>query len=81
MARFIKVGANKVAKLLLLNLSARGFHIHHINFRGKSEKDLNNLRQEIEILRRLKQENIILLLDAFETAHEFCLVTEVSLNN
>jgi hypothetical protein len=51
----------------------------HFNtqFRGKSEKDLSNLRQEIEILRRLKQENIILLLDAFETAHEFCLVTEV----
>ena len=35
--------------------------------RGKNEKDLNNLRQEIEILRRLKHENIILLLDAFET--------------
>ena len=36
-----------------------------------------NLRQEIEILRRLKHENIILLLDAFETPHEFCVVTEV----
>ena len=44
--------------------------------RGKNEKDLNNLRQEIEILRRLKHENIILLLDAFETPQEFCLVTE-----
>ncbi|CAD8060806.1 unnamed protein product [Paramecium sonneborni] len=47
-----------------------------ISKRGKSEKDLANLRQEIEILRRLKHENIILLLDAFETAGEFCLVTE-----
>jgi fused-like protein len=45
--------------------------------RGKSEKDLNNLRQEIEILRSLVHENIILMLDAFETPHEFCIVTEV----
>ncbi|KAM3144599.1 hypothetical protein pb186bvf_003206 [Paramecium bursaria] len=47
-----------------------------ISKRGKTEKDLTNLRQEIEILRRLKHENIILLLDAFETQGEFCLVTE-----
>ncbi|KAL4452973.1 hypothetical protein ABPG73_012917 [Tetrahymena malaccensis] len=47
-----------------------------ISKRNKSEKDLANLRQEIEILRRLKHENIILLLDAFETPHEFCVVTE-----
>ncbi|CAD8055051.1 unnamed protein product [Paramecium sonneborni] len=47
-----------------------------ISKRGKTEKDLANLRQEIEILRRLKHENIILLLDAFETQGEFCLVTE-----
>ncbi len=32
---------------------------------------------EIDILRKLKHENIILLLDAFETVHEFCVVTEV----
>ena len=44
---------------------------------GKTEKELNNLRQEIEILRGLYHENIILLLDSFETAHEFCVVTEV----
>ena len=35
--------------------------------RVKTEKDLQNLRMEIEILRKLKHENIILLLDAFET--------------
>lgn len=45
--------------------------------RGKAEKDLTNLRQEIEILKRLRHENIIMLLDAFETSHEFCVVTEV----
>lgn len=43
---------------------------------GKSEKDVRNLRQEIEILRKLKHENIIQMLDAFETAKEFCVVTE-----
>ncbi|OWM79409.1 hypothetical protein CDL15_Pgr022821 [Punica granatum] len=43
---------------------------------GKSEKDILNLRQEIEILRKLKHENIIEMLDAFESPQEFCVVTE-----
>ena len=44
--------------------------------KGKSEKDLKNLRQEIDISRRLYHENIIQLLDSFETNNEFCLVSE-----
>ena len=36
-----------------------------------------NLRQEIEILKILKHENIIRMLDSFETTTEFCVVTEV----
>lgn len=43
---------------------------------GKSEKDIHNLRQEIEILRKLKHENIIQMLDWFESPQEFCVVTE-----
>ncbi|KAL0358766.1 UNVERIFIED_CONTAM: Serine/threonine-protein kinase TIO [Sesamum angustifolium] len=43
---------------------------------GKSEKDILNLRQEIEILRKLKHENIIAMLDSFESPQEFCVVTE-----
>ncbi|KAJ3693415.1 hypothetical protein LUZ60_008895 [Juncus effusus] len=43
---------------------------------GKSEKDLHNLRQEIEILRKLKHGNIIEMIDSFETPQEFCVVTE-----
>mmetsp|Transcript_6986 Transcript_6986/g.13611 ORF Transcript_6986/g.13611 Transcript_6986/m.13611 type:complete len:368 (+) Transcript_6986:297-1400(+) len=43
---------------------------------GKSAKDVANLRQEISILRTLNHENIILMFDAFETGHEFCVVTE-----
>ncbi|KAL6657315.1 hypothetical protein ACP70R_005095 [Stipagrostis hirtigluma subsp. patula] len=43
---------------------------------GKTDKDLHNLRQEIEILRKLKHENIIEMIDSFETAQEFCVVTE-----
>ena len=43
---------------------------------GKSEKDLRNLRQEIQILRNLRHENIIQMLDTFETKSEFCVVME-----
>jgi fused len=35
------------------------------------------MRDEIEILKKLKHENIILLLDSFETSSEFILVTEL----
>lgn len=42
---------------------------------GKSEKDIKNLRQEIEILRQLRHENVIQMLDAFETKTDFCVVT------
>ena len=47
-----------------------------ISTRGKSEKDLKNLRQEMAILKTLNHENIILLLDAFETSSDFVVVTE-----
>lgn len=46
---------------------------------GKSERDLRNLRQEIEILRDLRHENIIQMLDAFETRTDFVVVTGASL--
>ena len=44
---------------------------------GKSEKDIRNLRQEIEILRALRHENIIQMLDTFETKSKFVVVTEL----
>jgi fused-like protein len=43
---------------------------------NKSEKELKNLKHEIEILRSLKHENIIELLDSFETDKEVVVVTE-----
>ena len=43
---------------------------------GKSQRDQRKLRGEIEILRSLDHPNIVLLLDAFETEREFCVVTE-----
>ena len=43
---------------------------------GKTDKDIKSLRQEIEILRGLKHDNIIAMVDAFETKSEFCVVTE-----
>lgn len=51
-------------------------HPQFIMKHGKSERDVRNLRGEIEILRKLRHENIIQMLDAFETAREFCVVTE-----
>ncbi|CAD7937135.1 unnamed protein product [Amoebophrya sp. A120] len=47
-----------------------------ISKRGKSDKDLRNLRSEISILKRLEHPNIICLFDSFETTTDFCLVTE-----
>ena len=43
---------------------------------GRSERDLQALRQEIEILRTLQHENIVLMLDYFETESEIIVVTE-----
>ena len=47
-----------------------------ISKRGKPEKDQENLRREIGILQRLDHENIILLLDWFETSTDFVVVTQ-----
>jgi fused-like protein len=43
---------------------------------NKSEKELKNLKHEIEILRSLHHENIIELLDSYETDKEVVVVTE-----
>lgn len=56
-------------------ITAMKFIVKH----GKSEKDIRNLRQEIDILRQLKHENIIQMLDAFETKTDFCVVTGAQL--
>lgn len=41
---------------------------------GRSEKELKNLQREIDIMRNLEHENIIKLLDSFETPKEVCCV-------
>ncbi len=43
---------------------------------GRSHKDLENLRREIEIMRELHHENIIEMLDSFETEKEVVAVTD-----
>jgi serine/threonine protein kinase len=50
--------------------------IKFIAKKGKTERDLRSLRQEIDILRVLKHPNIIAMRDAFETENEFCVVME-----
>uniref|UniRef100_A0A7S1QPG5 non-specific serine/threonine protein kinase n=1 Tax=Neobodo designis TaxID=312471 RepID=A0A7S1QPG5_NEODS len=44
--------------------------------KGKNEKELRSLRQEIDILTSLNHDNIVMLLDAFETQTEFVVVME-----
>ncbi|XP_074643571.1 serine/threonine-protein kinase 36-like [Tubulanus polymorphus] len=43
---------------------------------GRSEKDLKNLRREIEIMQGLHNDNIIQMLDSFETDKEVVAVTD-----
>ncbi|XP_071789843.1 serine/threonine-protein kinase 36-like [Asterias amurensis] len=43
---------------------------------GRSKKDLENLMKEIEIMRGLHNENIIEMLDSFETEKEVVAVTD-----
>ncbi len=49
---------------------------------GRSEKELKNLRREIDIMRGLHHENIIEMLDSFETdkevSHVLLLIQDVS---
>eukprot|EP00755_Sulcionema_specki_P010988 Sspe_Gene.47904::Locus_24661_Transcript_1_1_Confidence_1.000_Length_3507::g.47904::m.47904/K06228/FU; fused len=47
-----------------------------ISKKGKSEKELRYLRCEIDIMTKLHHENIIMLLDSFETKTEFVVVME-----
>ena len=43
---------------------------------GRSEKDLKNLRREIDIMRHLHHDNIIEMLDSLETEKEVVAVTD-----
>ena len=47
-----------------------------IEKKSKTKKEIVALRREIQILKRLQHKNIILMLDTFETKHDFCIVTE-----
>ncbi|KAH9600148.1 Protein kinase domain [Trypanosoma melophagium] len=44
--------------------------------KGKNDKELLNLRSEIEIMTKLNHDNIITLFEAFETQEEFVVVME-----
>ncbi|KAI3432453.1 hypothetical protein D9Q98_004003 [Chlorella vulgaris] len=86
------VGQNQIGDYKLIELAGEGSFgkvwkarrtgslqtvaVKLITKHGKNEKDLRNLRQEIEILRKLQHPNIIAMLDAFETKNDFCVVTE-----
>lgn len=50
--------------------------IKFISKKGKTEKELRNLRSEIDILTKLNHNHIITVFDSFETDSEFILVME-----
>ncbi len=47
---------------------------------GKTEKDLYFLRREIDILRKMKHENIVEMLNSFETNNEVIRKVSVIIN-
>ncbi|NXJ73953.1 STK36 kinase, partial [Trogon melanurus] len=56
--------------------SAQVVALKFIHKVGRSEKELKNLRREIEIMRGLHHPNIIQMLDSFEMDKEVVVVTE-----
>ncbi|GAB4815111.1 hypothetical protein N2152v2_002157 [Parachlorella kessleri] len=71
------VGPYKIIELVGEGSFGKTVAVKLITKHGKNEKDIRNLRQEIDILRKLQHENIIQMLDAFETKTDFCVVTEL----
>lgn len=47
--------------------------------KGKNDRELRNLRSEIEILTKLHHDHIITLFDSFETEEEFVVVMEYAI--
>ncbi|KAF6036508.1 STK36 [Bugula neritina] len=47
-----------------------------ISKQGRSDKELRNLRKEIDIMRQLRHSNIVQMLDSFETDKEVVAVTD-----
>jgi fused-like protein len=60
------VGYNFIWQILLFQIVA----IKFIPKVGKPEKELRNLRREIDIMRHLHHENIIEMSDSFDTDKE-----------
>ncbi|CAF4183182.1 unnamed protein product, partial [Adineta steineri] len=56
--------------------TGRDVALKFISKLGKTEKDLNFLRREIDILRKMKHEHIVEMLNSFETPNEIVVVTE-----
>jgi serine/threonine protein kinase len=52
------------------------FAIKFIQKKNRNQREISNLRQEIDILRTMKHRNVIKMCDAFETEREFCVVME-----
>ncbi|CAD2219527.1 fused [Angomonas deanei] len=72
------IGEGSFGKVYKARIKGTG-HIVAMKFivkKGKNEKELRNLRSEIEILTKLNHDHIITLFDSFETDLEFVVVME-----
>lgn len=72
------VGEGSFGKVYKARIKGSGniVAIKFINKKGKNEKELRNLRNEIDILIKLNHNHIITVFDSFETETEFILVME-----
>lgn len=72
------IGEGSFGKVYKARIKSSGYVVAMklIAKKGKNDRELRNLRREIEILTKLNHEHIITLFDWFETVHEFVVVME-----
>ena len=77
---FYSHGRSSIAITLFLFFGLQVVALKFIPKIGRSEKELKNLQREIDIMRNLEHENIIKLLDSFETPKEVFSLQDKQMN-
>jgi death-associated protein kinase len=80
---FISSGKFATVKRCVEKISGNEFAAKFIRKRrsnGRMGQKLEDINREIQILKEIKHENIIILLDVFDNGNEVILVLELSVN-